>query len=319
MTRRAKSNLQITFVVLFLLTLAGCRSADRRLPTRFEFSKPQMGAPFRIVLYAPDASLAEAAANAAFRRVEALNQIFSDYETDSELNELSRTAGAGKAVSVSDDLWRILVAAQRFAELSDGAFDVTVGPCVNLWRKARREQKLPDPARLAEALKAVGYKKLELKSRTARLLVPDMKLDLGGIAKGYAVDEAMKVLKKHGVRSALVGAAGDISVSDPPPGKSGWQIEIGSPPKIVSLSRAAVSTSGDTFQHLEVNGVRYSHIVDPRTGIGITNQLMVSVIAPDSTTADALATAISVLGREKGTAFAKRFRRISVHYGDTSR
>ena len=273
-----------------------------------------MGAPFRIVLYAPDAARAETAANAAFARVEGLNQIFSDYETDSELNALSRTAGSGKVVQVSDDLWRILLKAQRFAELSNGAFDVTVGPCVNLWRKARREKKLPDNNRLTEALRAVGYKKLEVKNKTARLLVPDMKLDLGGIAKGYAVDEAMKVLKKHGIRSALVGAAGDIAVNEPPPGKSGWQIEIGSPPKIVSLSHAAVSTSGDTFQHLEVNGVRYSHIVDPRTGLGLTNQQIVSVIAADSITADALATAISVLGPKKGEALAEHFPRTSVHF-----
>jgi len=312
-----KSNLQIA--LLALVVFAGCRSDYGRQAARFEFSKPQMGAPFRIVLYAPDAAHAGAAANAAFQRVESLNQIFSDYETDSELNALSRTAGSGKAVPVSDDLWRILVQAQRFAELSTGGFDVTVGPCVNLWRKARREKKLPDSARLAEALQAVGYKKLELKNKTARLLAPDMKLDLGGIAKGYAADEAMKVLKKHGIRSALVGASGDIAVSDPPPAKSGWQIELGSSTNVVSLSNAAVSTSGDVFQNLEINGVRYSHIVDPRTGIGITNQLMVSVIAADSTTADALATAISVLGPEKGNALAKRFRGTSVHYGDTRR
>jgi thiamine biosynthesis lipoprotein len=189
---------------------------------------------------------------------------------------------------------------------------------VSLWRKARREERLPDAARLAEAREAVGYKKLELKEKTARLLVPDMKLDLGGIAKGYAVDEAMKVLKDHGIRHALVAAAGDIAVSQPPPGKPGWQIEIASPSKLVSLSNAAVSTSGDIFQHLEVDGVRYSHIVDPRTGIGITNHLLVSVVARNSTKADALATTISVLGREKGSELAKRFQS-EVYYGDTSR
>ncbi len=317
MSRPTKSNLQIVFIGAFML--AGCCVAPLSRLDRFEFSKPQMGATFRIVLYAPDAACAEAAATAAFKRVEALNQIFSDYETDSELNTLSRTAGSGKALPLGEDLWCILVQAQRFAEMSDGAFDVTVGPSVNLWRKARREKKLPDANRLNEALQTVGYKKLELTNRTARLLVPDMKLDLGGIAKGYAVDEAMKVLKKHGIRCALVGAAGDIAVSAPPPGKPGWQIEIGSPPKLVSLSHAAVSTSGDVFQSLEANGVRYSHIIDPRTGIGLTNQLLVTVIARDSTTADALATAISVLGSDKGTALAKQFRGVSVRYGETIR
>ena len=300
------------------MAIAGCRSSPPEPLTRFEFSKPQMGAPFRIVLYAGDAARAEAAAQAAFRRVEALNEILSDYETDSELNQLSRTSGSGKAVPVSDDLWRVLVEGQRFAKLSDGAFDITVGPCVNLWRKARREKALPDSARLTEARRTVGYQKLELKNRTARLLVPNMKLDLGGIAKGFAVDEAMKVLKQRGIRHALVGAAGDIGVSQAPPGKPGWQIEIGSA-KVVSLSNSAVSTSGDVFQHLDINGTRYSHIVDPRTGLGLTNQLLVTVIARSSTTADALATAISVLGREKGNALAKHFRGVSVHYGDDRR
>jgi FAD:protein FMN transferase len=313
MNRRAKGNPEIGFVLLALAAF-GCQSTPPTALTRYEFSKPQMGAPFRIVLYARDKQQAEAAANAAFRRVEQLNQILSDYDTDSELNQLSRTAGSGKAVPVSRDLWNVLEASQRLANLSDGAFDVTVGPYVNLWRKARREQKFPDTNRLAEARQAVGYDKLRLSNRTARLLVPDMKLDLGGIAKGYAVDEAMKVLKQDGIRHALVAAAGDIAVSKAPPDKPGWQIEIGSPPKIVSLANTAVSTSGDLFQNVELSGIRYSHIVDPRTGIGLTNRLMVTVIARDSSTADALATAISVLGPEKGRSLATQFPDVSVQF-----
>lgn len=300
-----KGNPQIALASLFLL--AGCSSVERQPLSRFEFAKPQMGAPFRIVLYARDHSQAEAAANAAFRRVEELNEKLSDYETDSELNQLSRTSGSGRFVPVSDDLWRVLVEAQRLARLSDGAFDITVGPCVNLWRKARREKRFPGSNRLAEAHQAVGYEKLELRRGTARLMAPDMKLDLGGIAKGYAVDEAMKVLARHGIHRALVGAAGDIGVSAPPPGKAGWQIEAGSPPRTLTLSHAAISTSGDLFQHVELDGVRYSHIVDPRTCVGLTNQLQVTVVARNSTTADALGTAISVLGPEKGQRLLKHF------------
>ena len=313
MTAPPKRNPEIALVLLILLALgvAGCRSKTPERLARFEFSRPQMGAPFRIVLYARDKARADEAAGAAFRRVEALNEMLSDYETDSELNQLSRSAGSGRAIPLSDDLWKILVEAQRFAKLSEGAFDITVGPCVNLWRKARREHKFPEAARLAEARQAVGHEKLVLTRKTARLLVPDMKLDLGGIAKGYAVDEAMKVLKQHGIRHALVAAAGDILVSAAPPGKPGWQIEAGSPPKVLSLSNAAVSTSGDQFQHLELDGVRYSHIVDPRTGIGLTNQLTVTVIARNSTAADALATTISVLGREKSAALLEHFPGVS--------
>ncbi len=277
--------------------------------SRFEFNQPQMGIPFRIVLYAPDPATAETAAAAAFQRVAQLNQILSDYETDSELNELSRTAGRGQAVKVSPDLWKVLEQAQALARRSDGAFDVTVGPCVSLWRRARRTQRFPDAALLAEARAATGYKKLELdpQNHTAKLLVPDMRLDLGGIAKGYGVDEALRVLRAHGIKQALVAGAGDMALGDPPPGKKGWRIEIAPldasnapPTRFVLLANAALATSGDFFQHVEFNGKRYSHIVDPRTGIGLTDHSLVRIIAPDCTTADALATAVSVLGPEAG-------------------
>ena len=276
---------------------------------RFEFTQPQMGVPFRIVLYATNDADAREAAEAAFRRISQLNDILSDYDTDSELNRLSRTAGQGRAVPVSDDLWRVLQAAQQMAVRSDGAFDVTVGPMVSLWRKARREKKLPRADLLANARESVGWQKLELnrQQRTAKLAVPDMKLDLGGIAKGYALDEAFKVLSDRGIRRALVTAAGDIVAGEAPPGRKGWRIELAPldatnapPADFVWLRNAALSTSGDLFQHLEIDGKRYSHIVDPRTGLGLTDHSLVSVIARDGTTADALATAVSVLGPEEG-------------------
>src|SRR5256885_12728393 len=206
--RNGKPEIRLLMQILVAFALLSCQSTPREQLTRFEFSKPQMGAPFRIVLYARDKAQAQTVAEAAFRRVEDINAILSDYDTDSELSQLSRSAGSGKAVPVSPDLWKVLIAAQRFAKLSDGAFDITVGPYVDLWRKARREKKFPDPKRLAEARQAVGYDKLKLEHHTARLLVPDMKLDLGGIAKSYAVDEAMKVLKTHGIRHALAAGGG---------------------------------------------------------------------------------------------------------------
>jgi thiamine biosynthesis lipoprotein len=276
---------------------------------RFEFERPEMGVPFRIVLYAPDAQKAEAAAQAAFHRVADLNQIMSDYETDSELNELSRTSGKGQSVHVSDDLWTVLEQAQHFAELSDGAFDITVGPVVSLWRKARRTHELPDANRLAEALKAVGYKKVRLnpKDHTVELLVSGMKLDLGGIAKGYALDQEIKVLNARGIERALVSGGGDMSLSDAPPGQSGWRIEIApldvpnAPPKrFARLAQMGLATSGDLFQHLEINGKRYSHVVDPHTGIGLTDHSLVTIIAPNCMTADAVAKIVGVLGPERG-------------------
>lgn len=302
-----------------LLGLTGCRTPEPEpaAADRFEFTEPHMGVPFRIVLYAPGREAAETAARAAFARIAELNAVMSDYDSDSELSRLSATAGSGRAVRVSTDLWRVLARAQELARRTDGAFDVTVGPAVILWRKARRDRALPDPARLARARAAVGWRYLELdaKNRTARLLRPGMKLDLGGIAKGYAADQALKVLAARGVRRALVSGGGDLAVSDPPPARAGWRVEVAPPepaPELpqhrVSLRHAALATSGDVFQHIEIGGVRYSHIVDPRTGLGLTDHSQVSVVARDGLTADGLSTAISVLGPARGVALANQFR-----------
>jgi FAD:protein FMN transferase len=296
-----------------ILLLAGCATAGRKFE-RFEYTRPEMGVPFRIVLFASDKTRGDAAANAAFARVAQLNDIMSDYDTDSELSRLSQTAGRGQAVRVSDDLWRILEQARRIAEETQGAFDITCGPAVSLWRKARREKKLPDAAKLDEARHAVGHQNLRLNAaaHTAELLVPYMRLDLGAIAKGYAVDEAIAVLHRHGIGSALVSGGGDMAVSGAPPGRNGWHIELAPldatnapAAEFVLLRNAALATSGDVFQHVEINGVRYSHIVDPRTGIGLTDHSLVVVIAKDCTTADSLSTSISVLGPERGIKYAE--------------
>jgi thiamine biosynthesis lipoprotein len=307
-------------LMLLLWGLAGCASpAPLR---RFEFSRPQMGVPFRIVLYASDTNTAHAAAEAAFARVSALNDKLSDYEYDSELSRLSRSSGSGTNVPVSPELWLVLSRAQDLAARTDGAFDVTVGPFVSLWRKARREKRLPDPERLAEARAAVGYRHLVLdpKHRTALLRQPFMRLDLGAIAKGYAADEALKTLRLRGVRRAMVAAAGDIAAGDPPPGKTGWRIAIAAldvtnapPERHVLIRNCGLSTSGDLFQHLEIDGVRYSHIVDPRTGLGLTDHSLITVIARDDITADSLDTAVSVLGPERGLKLVEQTGGAALH------
>ena len=303
--------------ILVWAAVCGCESTHHSPPTieRFEFEHPEMGMTFRIVLFAPDHAAATRAADAAFARIQQLNDIMSDYDPDSELSKLSSTSGQGRAVPVSRDLWVVLEHAQWLAKRSGGAFDVTVGPYVNLWRRARRQRQLPDPARLAQARQSVGYERVRLdaKRHTVELLTPKMRLDLGGIAKGYALDEALKVLRAQGVRSALVEGGGDLAVSDPPPGKTGWRIKLSSidasnapPARFLSLKHHALSTSGDLYQRLEIDGVRYSHIVDPRTGIGLTNHILVNVIAPRGIQSDSLTKVVSVLGAEAGLRFIER-------------
>ncbi len=275
---------------------------------RFQFASTQMAVSVRIVLYAPEAETANAAAEAAFARIHQLNGILSDYDPKSELRRLCATAGQGKAVRVSEELWNVLVHADTLAKRSGGAFDVTVGPVVRLWRRARRRKLLPPPEILSKHRKLLGHHlvRFDPQRRTVELLKPGMQLDLGGIAKGYAVDEALAVLGQHGVTRALVDAGGDIGLGDPPPDKPGWLIGIAplqpnAPPRRhLWLSRVAVATSGDAWQYVEIDGRRYSHLVDPRTGVGLTDHSSVTVIAPDGITADGLASAVSVLGPEKG-------------------
>jgi FAD:protein FMN transferase len=269
----------------------------------------EMGMPFEIVLYAANTNEAAIAATAAFDRVRALNAVFSDYEDDSELTGLSRRSGEVEPVLVSPELWDVLERSQALAERTQGAFDVTVGPYVVLWRRARRQGELPRRDLMELARGRVGYGKLHLDPvhRTARLAVPRMRLDLGGIAKGYAMDEALRVLEGHGLNRVLISGGGDLIAGDPPPGRKAWRIALtplddpDAPPSgHLLVARRAVATSGDLFQYLEIDGRRYSHIVDPRTGLGLTERRLVTVIAPDSTTADSLATALSVLGPQSG-------------------
>ncbi len=299
-------------VVLCAVILAGC--ATKPELSRFEYRQPQMGIPFRIVLYAPERASADAAAEAAFARIKQLNDTLSDYDTDSELSRLSQTSGSGQAVPVSADLWWMLSQSQDIARRTDGAFDITCGPVVSLWRKARREKKMPDPVKLEEALRAVGWQKMKLdpRKRTAELTVPYMRLDLGALAKPFGVDEALRVLKARGVHSALVAGAGDIAVSEPPPGKEGWLVELAPldatnapAAEFVLLRNAALATSGDLFQHVEINGVRYSHIVDPRTGLGLTDHSLVHVIAKNCQTANSVSTSAGILGPERALKFAE--------------
>jgi FAD:protein FMN transferase len=288
---------------------AGEPAAGQPVLRRFEFTQIEMAVDVKIVLYSADAATATVAAKDAFSRVHALNGILSDYDQESELCRLCNTAGEGKAVPVSLELWKVLEHAQSVSERSDGAFDVTVGPVVRLWRRARRQKELPSAQALREAEALVGYKSVRLdpQGHAVELLKKGMRLDLGGIAKGYAMDEALAQLQRHGITRAMVEAGGDMRLGDPPPGRPGWRVGIpplddakAKPPSYLELSRIAVSTSGDVMQYVEIGGKRYSHIIDPRTGQALTDHCRVIVVGPTGIAADAITKAVGVLGPEKG-------------------
>lgn len=276
---------------------------------RFTYEERHMGVLVKLTLYAQDKAIANKAAREAFDRIAEIDRMMSDYDSESELRRLCDQSQPGEAVKVSEELFFVLEQSQKLSERSNGAFDVTVGPVVRLWRRARRQNELPDAERLKDAMKAVGYQKVKLdkKARTVTLTHPNMRLDLGGIAKGYAGDAARKVFKKHNLPHVMIAVSGDLVMGKAPPGKAGWRVGIaslenenGPPSRILELENAAVSTSGDAFQFVEIGGKRYSHLVDPKTGLGLTVRSSVTVIAPTGTEADSLASAVSVLGPEAG-------------------
>ncbi len=295
---------------------AGLAPASETGPERrYEFAAVHMGTTCRVTLYAASAERARQAADAALARIGFLDDVMSDYKPHSELNRLCRAFDGPNRlpVRVSTDLFVVLEEAERVSRRSEGAFDVTVGPLSILWRHARRTQELPDPQEFAAARRKVGYEKVRLEGRlqTVQLAVGGMQLDLGGIAKGYAADAALAVLREQfGIRRALVAVGGDIACGEPPPGERAWRVQIAplrrnQPPRWLRLANAAVSTSGDLEQFVVIKGVRYSHVLDPRTGMGLTGRRSVTVIAPRGIQADSLTKAVSVLPPEKGLALVE--------------
>jgi len=282
--------------------------------TRFTYEDVKMAVPVRILLYAEDQESVDRAAEAAFARFDELNDIMSDYSEESEVRRLCAVAGSGEAMPVSDDLWRVMRCAFELTESSGGTFDPTISPVVRLWRRARRLKHLPREELMQDALVLVGPElvRFDEEHQAIELLKQGMRIDLGGIAKGDAIDQALDVLREHGINIALIDAGGDVGMGDPPPNRTGWTIGVAAlerddPPSFyMSLSNCSIATSGDTWQYVLIDGTRYSHLVDPRTGIGITDHSNVSVIAPDAITADGLASAVSIMGPEEGLELIER-------------
>lgn len=311
---------------LMLMLGLGCSS---RLPecgaggktTGVTASRRLMGVSWKVTVHAATHRQASQAAEAALDEVARLEKILSDYDPQSECSRLSAAAPVRR--EVSDDLWRVLAASLRFREASGGGFDPAVGQLTALWRQSRKTGRLPPAKKLKAALATAGEGAVVLYEtprpeggplREVELPHAGTRLDFGGIGMGYAIDAAMRLLAKRGITSAMVDASGDIAVSAAPPDRKAWRVAVApldprdpeGPDEFLDLTDAAVTTSGDAFQAVEIDGVRYSHVVDPRTGLGVRGPTAVTVIAADATTADALATTASVLGPAEGLALVEK-------------
>lgn len=302
----------------FSALAAGVQAEDAR-PQRREFVAPHMGTLWRLVFFEDDEAVAKAARDAAWARLEELNVRLSDYRDDSEVSRLGRER---RLVRPSADLVRVLRASLRIAEETDGAFDITVGPLVKLWREARRTRSLPERSVLEAARARVNWRALRVDDEVVEIAAEGVSLDLGGIAKGYAQDEVLTLLREQfGLNAVLLDAGGGITVSGPPAGAPAWRVALAGLPSDhpelneeepeplaqVWLTHAAVSTAGDASQHVEINGVRYSHIVDPKTGLGLTRPIQASVIAATGLWSDGYDTAFCVLGEEKTRELLQKF------------
>jgi thiamine biosynthesis lipoprotein len=281
---------------------------------RFEGVEPHMGTLVRITVFAVDEAAARAAFTAGFNRIKALNATLSDYVADSELNRITKE-GVGHPARASADLFAVLSRAQALAEATDGAFDVTQGPVIRLWREARRAGRLPDATALQAASRRSGFRHMRLdpEHRTVVFDIAGMQLDVGGIGKGYAASEAVSAITRAGVDRALVAVSGDLAFSGAPPGQRGWRVrihrgDVGATdvPEVLQLTNRAVSTSGNAEQHLDVDGRRYSHIIDPASRAGVTEDITVTVVARHGIDADGLDTAVGILGVDRGLALIER-------------
>ena len=304
-------SLRIFFLILFVLSL---NSAAAQLQ-RFQFVQPKMGSPFHLIFYTTDSITAQQKATAAFALIDSLNNILSDYDSASELSRLSATAGTGSFMPVSSHLYDILLQSKIAAKESSGTFDITIGPLSSLWRMARRERTFPTKQQVQAAKAVTGMNNvvIDTAARKVKLLQQGMLLDLGGIGKGYIAQAVVDYLNREGITQVLADAGGDIVCGAAPPGKKGWTIAVNVPgeksrllQKSLVLQNSAVATSGDVYQYMEHEGKRYAHIIDPRSGYGVTFQRNVTVVARDGALADWLATAASILPRCRAKKLVKK-------------
>ncbi|MFH1549568.1 MAG: FAD:protein FMN transferase [Planctomycetota bacterium] len=287
-----------------------------------------MGTLVTIMICEPDKddNAIRTAIDSAFKRISEIDEAMSTYNIESEVSRVNSMAGI-KKVYVSDDTYAVVEKACEIAGKTDGAFDITVGPLVELWKKAAGEAGIgeypPEKDSIAAALELVGvldrekfeFDKEDDGKKYIHLKKKGMRIDLGGIAKGYAVDEAIKVLLKQGIENALVEAGGDIRAIGKQGFSKDWPVDVRHYAGFdryferLFIKDQSVATSSDYERGYVIGGVQYSHIIDPRTGEALPRLLSATVVAPDCLTADALATAVCVLGSEGWEKIKERFPR----------
>lgn len=271
---------------------------------RVTFRGVVMGTVFTVRAYPGKGMSREAVGEACLKALEcarAWEKVMSDRDVQSELSILN-AAPDGVRVKISPELRQVLALSLEYARLSRGAFDPSLGSCIRLWRKVRVRGVLPSEEELALARRASGWQKWRLDEEGVVKTEPGIRLDMGGIGKGFAVDRMAEVLRGRGVLSFCIDSTSDVLAGEPPPGMQGWRLQMDGDQgtkECVWLSKAAISTSGSVHQFVELGGVKYSHVLDPATGLGMKDGRQVTVLAPSAALADALATAACVMSAQE--------------------
>jgi thiamine biosynthesis lipoprotein len=270
---------------------------------KYSYSEMKMGSPFHIIIVSTDSVKANHLARKSFQLIDSLNHIFSNYDSSSELSKINAAAGL-LPYKMSPAMLDLVQKSQHAYIQSKGAYDISIGPLSSLWRNARKAKLFPEASTVLATKKLVGLNQVKINKRLGTIFLPNanMQLDFGGIAKGYIAQWVINFLKANGIQQALVDAGGDIVMSGAPLNQQGWLIGVNLPEttdqllnKKLQLSNCSVATSGDVYQFIEYKGVKYSHIINPLTGYGVTNLRNVTIVAKTGATADWLATACSIL------------------------
>jgi thiamine biosynthesis lipoprotein len=289
---------------LLISTFAVAPLRAEELSVRYEASHQAMGTVFTVVAYGRDARYLAQVVNEAFEEIDRLDAQMSNYKPESELAGINRH-GARQPVIVEPKLFQLIRDSLGYGEETGGAFDVTVGPLMKAWGFFRGQGRVPGRSELRQVLSRVGYRhvKLDHNQRTIRFDAEGMELDLGGIAKGYAVDQVVEILRANGVASALVSSGtSSLYALGAPPEERGWKVTLRDPYEaeqagdVVYLKNYSLSASGSYEKFFKLGGRTYCHILDPRAGWPVANMLATAVLAPRAVESDALSTAFFVLG-----------------------
>jgi thiamine biosynthesis lipoprotein len=312
---------QLSFLALsFAVAWVQAAGSPQQHLFHHEATRLSMACVYAIEAYGPDADALPRAIEDALDEVDRIDRLMSHYKADSPLSRVNREA-ARHPVTVEAELFDFIADAMRYNRDSDGAFDITVGPLMKAWGFFRGDGRMPSPDDLAAARRHVGPEHVILNETTKSIRFDDsgVELDLGGIAKGYAVDRVVRLLREHRISAALISAGGStIYALGSPPGRDGWDVMIQDPlnpqkiARTVRLKDRALSVAGSSEKSFESGGVRYSHIMDPRTGRPVQGVLSVAVLASSGTAGDALDDAFFVLGPEQSQRYLKKLPGVEV-------